>query len=238
MIITESIEYGDEHGQYEGLLVYPDNAAGKLPCVLVAPTVWGRTSMEESSAKKLAEMGYVAMIVDLYGKGFDASTEAAAFGKMAEFNADRQFLLNRMQFIYKTASQLPQVDESKVAGIGFCFGGKCLLDLARSGYDFAGAVSFHGVFDAPSFNPDQKITTPLLLLHGWDDPLATPDDVLALTKELTHKGANWELDAYGHTGHAFMKPEANRHEAGYFYHAEVADRAWNRMADFLKIALE
>ena len=225
MIITESIEYGDEHGQYEGLLVYPDNAKGKLPCVLVAPTVWGRTSMEESLAVKLAEMGYIAMIVDLYGKGFDASTEAAAFGKMAEFNADRQFLLNRMQLIYETASQLPQVDESRIAGIGFCFGGKCLLDLARSGHDFAGAVSFHGVFDAPSFNADQKITTPLLLLHGWDDPLATPEDVLALTKELTHKGANWELDAYGHTGHAFMKPEANRHEEGYFYHAEVADRA-------------
>ena len=233
MIITGSIEYGDEHGQYEGLLVYPDNANDKLPCVLVVPTVWGRTSMEESLATKIAEMGYVAMIVDLYGKGFDASTEAAAFGKMAEFNADRQFLLNRMQFNYKTAAQLPQVDANKIAGIGFCFGGKCVLDLARSGHNFAGAVSFHGVLDAPDFNSDKKITTPLLVLHGWDDPLATPEDVLALTEELTQQEANWELDAYGHTGHAFMKPEANRREEGYFYNAEVADRAWNRMKVFL-----
>jgi dienelactone hydrolase len=194
--------------------------------------------MEESSAVKLAEMGYVAMIVDLYGKGFDASTEAAAFGKMAEFNADRQSLLSRMQLIYKTASQLPQVDESKIAGIGFCFGGKCLLDLARSGHDFAGAVSFHGVFDAPNFNSDLKITTPLLILHGWDDPLAKPEAVIALTIELTQKGANWELDAYGHTGHAFMKPEANRHQEGYFYHAEVADKAWDRMTGFLRSVLD
>ena len=233
MIMTESIEYGDEQGQYEGMLVYPDNAAEKLPCVLVVPTVWGRTSMEENLAVKLADMGYIAMIADLYGKGFDASIEAAAFGKMAEFNADRQFLLNRIQLIYKTAAQLPQVDENKIAGIGFCFGGKCVLDLARSGFDFAGAVSFHGVLDAPDFNTDQTITTPLLVLHGWDDPLATPEDVLAMTEELTKKGANWELDAYGHTGHAFMKPEANRREEGYFYNAEVADRAWQRMAAFL-----
>jgi len=233
MTMTEAFEYGDDHGQYEGLLVYPDNASGKLPCVLVAPTVWGRTSLEESSAYKLAEMGYVALVIDLYGKGFDASTEAAAFGKMAEYNADRQFLLNRMNFIYETASQLPQVDENKIAGIGFCFGGKCFLDLARSGLSFAGAVSFHGVLDAPDFNSSQPITTPLLVLHGWDDPLATPENVLTLTEELTRKGANWELDAYGHTGHAFMKPEANNHETGYFYHAEVADRAWKRMADFL-----
>lgn len=234
MVIKKSIEYGDEHGQYEGLLVYPDNATGKLPCVLVAPTVWGRTSLEDTSANKLAEMGYLAMVVDLYGKGFDASTEAAAFGKMADFNADRQFLLSRMQLIYETARQLPQVDQDKIAGIGFCFGGKCLLDLARSGLSFAGAVSFHGVLDAPDFNRDQAISTPLLVLHGWDDPLAKPEAVLALAEELTQKGADWELDAYGHTGHAFMKPEASNRETGYFYHAEVADKAWARMTGFLK----
>jgi len=237
MIVTELIEYSDEHGQYEGLLVYPEDVIGELPCVLVAPTVWGKTSLEERSAIKLAEMGYVAMVIDLYGKGFDSSTEAAAFGKMAEFNADRRFLLTRMQLVYETASQLPQVDKTKIAGIGFCFGGKCLLDLARSGLQFAGAVSFHGVLDAPDFNTDQAITTPLLVLHGWDDPLAKPDDVLALTEELTQKGANWELDAYGHTGHAFMKPEANNRETGYFYQAEVAHIAWERMARFLKGAL-
>ena len=234
MVIKELIEYGDEQGQYEGLLVYPDNAEGELPCVLVAPTVWGKTSLEESSALKLAEMGYMAFIADIYGKGFDSSTEAAAFGKMSAFNKDRQFLLGRMQLVYETASQLPQVDAQKIAGIGFCFGGKCLLDLARSGLEFAGAVSFHGVLDAPDFNTEQTIATPLLVLHGWDDPLAKPEHVLSLTEELTQKGANWELDAYGHTGHAFMKPEATNREAGYFYHAEVADRAWARMTGFLQ----
>jgi len=233
MIITETIEYQDGHGQYEGLLVYPENAAGKLPCVLICPTVWGKTSMEERAATELANMGYVALVVDVYGKGFDASTREAAFDRMAEYNADRGFLLSRMQLVYETAKRLSQVDETKIAGIGYCFGGKCVLDLARSGLHFSGAVSFHGVINAPDFNHDQEVATPLLVLHGWDDPLATPEDVLALSQELTHKKADWELVAYGHTGHAFMKPEASDEAGGYFYHAEVADKAWKRMAEFL-----
>ena len=233
MVITEAIEYQDEHGQYEGLLVYPENATGTLPCVLVCPTVWGRTSMEERAAAELAKLGYVAMIVDVYGKGFDASIKEAAFGRMDEYNADRQFLLSRMQLVYETAKNLPLVDENKIAGIGYCFGGKCILDLARSGLGFRGGASFHGVLNAPDFNDSQKITTPLLVLHGWDDPLATPEDVLALTQELTQKQADWELVAYGHTAHSFMKPEANNPEGGSVYNAEVAQKAWKRMLAFL-----
>lgn len=233
MVITETIEYKDEHGHYEGLLVYPENAVGKLPCVLVCPTVWGRTSMEERAAAQLASMGYVAMVVDVYGKGFDSSTKEVAFGRMDEYNADRRFLLSRMQLVYETAKRLPKVDESKVAGIGYCFGGKCVLDLARSGLDFNGGVSFHGVLNAPDFDDDQEIMTPLLILHGWDDPLAKPEDVLALTQELTQKQADWELVAYGNTAHSFMKPEANNREGGSFYNGEVADKAWKRMAEFL-----
>ena len=237
MVITEAIEYQDEHGQYEGLLVYPDNADGKLPCVLVFPTVWGRTTMEERAATELANLGYVALVVDIYGKGFDASTEEAAFGRMAEYNADRRFLLSRLQLVYETATRLSQVDENKIAGIGYCFGGKCVLDMARSGLQFAGGVSFHGVLDSPDFNESQEITTPLLVLHGWDDPLAKPEDVLALSEELTGKGADWEFISYGHTGHAFMKPEANDREGGSFYNAEVADKAWKRMVEFLSCQL-
>ena len=237
MVITEAIEYQDEHGHYEGMLVYPEHTTGKLPCVLVFPTVWGRTSMEERAANELANMGYVALVVDIYGKGFDSSTREAAFGRMAEYNADRCSLLSRIQLVYETVMSLPQVDENKIAGIGYCFGGKCVLDLARSGLRFCGGVSFHGVLDAPDLGEGEKITTPLLILHGWDDPLAKPEHVLALSQELTQKDADWELVAYGHTGHAFMKPEASDREGGYFYNAEVADKAWKRMIGFLSYQL-
>ena len=233
MTTTELIEYQDDHGLYEGMLVKPENSTGKLPCVLIFPTVWGRTSMEEAAAKDLAERGYIAFIADLYGKGFDASTEAAAFGRMAEYNEDRQFLLSRLELVYKTAQSQTLVDDKNIAAIGYCFGGKCILDLARSGLKYAAGVSFHGVLNPPDFNTDVAITTPLVILHGWDDPLATPEDVLALSQELTEKGANWELISYGHTGHAFMKPEANNQAGGYCYNAEVAARAWQRTVEFL-----
>ena len=237
MTTTEFVEYRDEQGLYEGMLITPEGARGQLPCVLVFPTVWGRTSMEEQAAKDLAERGYVAFIVDLYGKGFDASTEEAAFGRMDEYNEDRRFLLSRLELVYNTVQAFDLVDENNIAAIGYCFGGKCVLDLARSGLEYAGGVSFHGVLNPPDFNTDVTVKTPLVILHGWDDPLATPDDVLALSKELTEKGANWELVSYGHTGHAFMKPEANNQEGGYFYHAEMAERAWQRTVDFLAIKL-
>ena len=233
MAITESIEYQDAHGHYEGMLVYPENTSGKLPCVLVFPTVWGRASMEERAAAELADRGYVAMIVDIYGKGFDSSTQEAAFGRMADYNADRSFLLSRLQLVYETAKQLPQVDDNKIAGIGYCFGGKCVLDLARSGLKFSGGATFHGVLNPPEFGEDQKIVTPLLVLHGWDDPLATPEDVVALSQELTQKGADWELISYGHTAHSFMKPSANDPEGGSVYNAEVAEKAWKRVLEFL-----
>ena len=95
------------------------------------------------------------------------------------------------------------VDTKKIGAMGFCFGGKSVLDLARSGEELAGIVSFHGVLDPPDINQDVEIRSKVLVLHGWDDPMATPEQTVALTQELKRRKANWELVAYGDTGHAF-----------------------------------
>jgi dienelactone hydrolase len=117
---------------------------------------------------------------------------------------------------------------AKVAAIGFCFGGKCVLDLARAGADVQGVVSFHGVFDPPPFANVDKIAAKVLVLHGWEDPLAGPDDIVALGNELTASGADWQIHAYGHVVHGFTNP--GRPE---MYDAAADARSWQAMQNFL-----
>ena len=123
-----------------------------------------------------------------------------------------------------------------LGALGFCFGGMCVLDLARSGADVRGVVSIHGILK-PSGLPANKIDARILMLHGYDDPLAPPEDVLAIAKELTAAGADWQLHAYGNTVHSFTNPAADNKEGGMVYN-EVADRrSWHALMQFLEETL-
>jgi dienelactone hydrolase len=140
---------------------------------------------------------------------------------------------SRLLNIAKVAKEQPEVDSSKVAAIGFCFGGLCVLDIARTGADLNGVVSFHGLFMPPGNTGGKKIKAKVLALHGWDDPMATPDQVTALGKELTDAGADWQLHAYGGTMHAFTNPDANDPDFGTVYNAAADTRSWTAMKNFL-----
>jgi dienelactone hydrolase len=125
------------------------------------------------------------------------------------------------------------VDSSKVAVIGYCFGGQCALDVARSGADVAGVAAFHGLFDPPGL-PAQPIKAKVLAMHGWDDPMAPPETVVALGKELTEGGADWQIHAYGHVGHGFTNPNAGQMGInGVFYHEAAARRSWDSLVNYL-----
>jgi dienelactone hydrolase len=123
---------------------------------------------------------------------------------------------------------LDVVDAGRTAAIGFCFGGKCVLDLARQGSDVLGVAAFHGIFDPPAIPVADRITAKVLALHGWDDDLARPEDVIAFAKEMTEKGAAWELDAYGHTEHGFTAKHRPQ-----MYRPLADQRSWARLRDFL-----
>ena len=152
---------------------------------------------------------------------------------MDALNADRALLLERLRASLAALRSLPQVDPTRTAAIGFCFGGKCALDLARSGADVAGVVSFHGVYDPPPWQVAAPIRAEILLCHGWDDPLAPPDATVALARELTAAGADWQLHAYGHTGHGFTDPSATMAERGIVYQKDADRRSWQAMRNFL-----
>lgn len=230
---SQLIEYQDGDVLLEGYLSYPDQAGGKLPLVLVSHAWAGRTEFECGIADKLADLGYAAFAQDVYGKGVLGHSTEENRALMTPFVQDRGMLRRRLLAGLKTASQQEMVDTSKMAATGFCFGGLCVLDLARSGADLKGVVSFHGLFHAPENLPNEKINASILALHGYDDPLAPPESVLAFAGEMTEAGADWQLHAYGSTAHAFTNPAANMPDHGMQYMPKSAERAFRSMENFL-----
>ncbi|MGI9236172.1 MAG: dienelactone hydrolase family protein [Woeseiaceae bacterium] len=228
------VQYDDGDAVLEGMLAWDDSVAGPRPGVLVSHAWGGRSDFEDGKAKALADLGYVAFALDLYGKGVrgnDADENAAL---MQPFLDDRAMLQRRLLVSLATLRYQAEVESSKAAAIGFCFGGLCVLDIARTGEDLAGVVSFHGLLGAPGNTAGNSIRARVLALHGWDDPMAPPDAVLEFSAEMTAMHADWQLHAYGNTMHAFTNPEADDKSFGTVYDASADRRSWAAMQDFLE----
>jgi dienelactone hydrolase len=204
------------------------------PTVILIPTVMGVSDLEIGFGKQLVELGYNALVADLFGKKFRGAPRDTMFGEMNRLKPDRAALLRRLQAILSQARGLDEVEGGSLVIAGYCFGGMCALDLARSGADITAAVSFHGLFDPPGL-PEQKIKAKVVAFHGWDDPMVPPDAVVALGQELTAAGSDWQIHAYGHVGHGFTNPKA--HEIGIegvFYHQLAAERSWTSFINLLE----
>ena len=228
------IEYRDGDVVLEGLLAWDDSVSGPRPGILVSHAWSGRSDYEEGKAVALVGLGYTAFALDLYGKGVRGSNPEENSALMQPFLDDRAMMQRRLLLSLTILRDQLEVDDSKVAAIGFCFGGLCVLDIARTGEDLAGVVSFHGLLGAPGNTGGNRVKAKVLLLHGWDDPMATPDSVIALSKELTVMGADWQLHAYGNTVHAFTNPAANDRAMGTVYDADADRRSWTAMQNFFE----
>jgi dienelactone hydrolase len=178
-------------------------------------------------------LGYVGFAVDMYGKGILGSGPEENARLMQPLMEDRAMLQKRMQAALHAVKSLPWVDDGKIAAIGFCFGGLCVLDLARTGAGIKGVVSFHGLLVAPGNTQGNAIKAKVLALHGHDDPMVPPEQVLAFEREMTEAGADWQLHTYGHTMHAFTNPAANNPDFGTVYQADADRRSWQAMQNFL-----
>ena len=232
-IETRAIEYDIDGKTYEGVLAVDGAKAGERPAVLVAHAWAGRSQFEIDKAKALAGLGYAGFAIDLYGKGVLGSSTEENQALMTPFVEDRAMLQSRLLTIVDLLKSQPEADAGKIGAIGFCFGGLCVLDIARAGGDVKGVVSFHGLLGAPG-NAKDAVNASVLALHGWDDPMAPPADVEAFGKEMTAAGADWQLHAYGKTMHAFTNPEANDPGFGTVYDAKADKRSWQAMANFLE----
>lgn len=233
---TEKIGYRDGEVELEGHLALPAYDTAKKPVVLVAHAFLGQSDFERDKAEALAELGWAGFALDVYGKGVLASGPEEGGELMRPFLDDRALLRRRLLAGLEAVRTHPRVDGERVAAIGFCFGGLCVLDLARSGADVRGVVAFHGLFHPPGL-PPEPIRAKVLALHGYDDPMATPDQLRAFCDEMTEAGADWQVHVYGGTMHAFTNPAANDPQRGTVFQPVADRRSWAAMRTFLEEVL-
>ena len=234
MIKEELLEYEHNGTVLEGFLAYDDGKQGARPGVMISHAWAGRGEFECNKARKLAELGYAGFALDLYGKGVLGGGPEENQKLMAPFLEDRALLQSRLTRSLETMRKQSVVDEARTAAMGFCFGGLCVLDLARIGTDIRGVISFHGLFIPPGNTDGTKIKARVLALHGNDDPMAPPESVLALEKELTQAGADWQIHVYGNAMHSFTNPEANNPQMGTVYNEKADKRSWVTLKNFLE----
>lgn len=233
-MITKTYDYYDDKTQLEGYLAYHESDA-KKPAVLVAHDWGGRRELACNGAERMAKLGYVGFALDMYGKGiFGKDGDAEKNGAlMSPFVQDRALLRRRIDAALKAVRQLPQVDASRVAAMGYCFGGMCVIELARSGADVLGVISIHGIL-SPGKITNKPITAKVLCLHGHDDPMVPPEQVLSFETEMTQAGVDWQVHAYGGTMHAFTNPKANNPSFGTVYKEIAEKRAFLSIENFLQ----
>lgn len=219
------VSYQEGGIEFEGYLATP-TGSGPHSCVILGHDWSGPNISTQTIARRLAYLGYAAFLLDSYGKGVRGDETGDNSHLMNPVMADRAMLTRRIRAGYESARNLPEVDENRMSALGFCFGGFCVLDLARTDPDgLKVTISVHGGLTPPNDNPPAPIRSRIVILHGWEDPVAPPQDVTALARELTLAGADWELNAYGHAMHAFTFPAANMPERGIDYHPAAALRA-------------
>jgi dienelactone hydrolase len=233
---TKTIEYQCEGLVMEGFLAIGDTALEKQPLVLVVHDWTGQREFAQEKAKYFAKQGFIGFAVDLYGKGKRGSDTDITINQklLNELLEDRSVIVTRMQAALNTALALPTVDQDRIMAIGFCMGGMSVLDFARSGASIGGVVSIHGILGEPKSTSSQKIKSKVLVLQGHDDPMATPEQILAFETEMTKKAVDWQVHVFGNTVHAFTNPKADGESLspGLRFSSLANARSWELVRNF------
>jgi dienelactone hydrolase len=233
----ENVTYSTDSVTMNGYIVYGDSVQGKRPAVLVVHEWWGLNDYAKSRARQLADLGYVAMAVDMYGNGQTASTPQEAGNLAGPFYQNPQLTEKRLNAAIAKLKTYPQVDTSKIAAIGYCYGGFVVLNAAKLGADLDAVVSFHGNLGGVKPNKD-SLKAKLLVLHGEADPIVKPEEVAQFRKQMDSIGADYKFVSYPNAKHAFTNPAAdsveNKFHIGVGYNAEAAEKSWEEMKQFLR----
>jgi dienelactone hydrolase len=232
-IIVKPVEYQQGETLLEGLSVYDDAIQGKRPAVLVVHQWKGVGDYEKKRAGMLARLGYNVFAVDIYGKGIRPQTPPAASAEAGKYKDDRALLRARVRAGLEVLASHELTDRRRIAAIGYCFGGTTVLELARSGADLAGVVSFHGGLSTPTPGDAKNIKAKVLVLHGADDPYVPPAEVAAFEDEMRQGQVDWQLVAYGGAVHSFTDWNAgNDNSQGAAYNERADRRSWEAMKLF------
>ena len=232
-LVTKTIEYKQGDTTLEGYLAYDDSFSGKRPGVLIVHQWMGLTDYEENRAAMLANLGYVAFCADIYGKGIRPQSTKEAGAEATKYKTNRTLLRLRVNAGLDELKKSELVDTQHVAAIGYCFGGTTVIELARSGAELNGIVSFHGGLDSPTPVDGKNIKCKVLVCHGADDPFEKPEDLAAFEKEMRDANVDWRLIKYGGAVHSFTQPMAgNDNSKGAAYNERADKRSWADMKSF------
>lgn len=231
----ESITYTGDSITMNGYVVYDENIEGARPAVLVVHEWWGQNDYSRSRAKQLAELGYIAMAVDMYGNGAQADNPDSA-GKLATpFYQNPEMAKRRFDAALEKLKTYTQTDASKIAAIGYCFGGAQVLNMAKLGDDLKGVVSFHGNLNVVPANKD-LLKAQVLVCHGAADPFVPQTEVDQFKKQMDSIGAKYIFKAYDSATHAFTNPNATamgqKFNIPIAYNAAADSASWKDMKDF------
>jgi dienelactone hydrolase len=233
-INSKAVEYRDGDTLLEGYVIWDSEQIRQpTPGVLVIHQWLGLTDYEKRRCRQLAEMGYVAFALDIYGKSVRPTTAPEAGKTASIYKSDRDLYRRRLNLGLEQLRAQPGVDASKLAAIGYCFGGTGVLELARSGAQFAGGVSFHGGLDSPNPADGKNIDAKLLICHGADDPFVPAQDIEAMRAELDAASIDWQMIYYSGAVHSFTQPMAgNDNSKGAAYNESADKRSWLAMQTF------
>ncbi len=237
-IISTTVEYAQGETTLEGVLIYDDalvsDVTPKHPGVLIVHQWMGLTDYEKHRAEQFAALGYVAFCADIYGKGVRPADTKAAGVEAGKYKSNRALLRQRVNAGLDALKKNPFVDSKRIAAIGYCFGGTTVIELARSGADIQGIVSFHGGLDSPTPADGQNIKCKVLVCHGADDPFEKAEDLAAFENEMRTANVDWTLIKFGGAVHSFTQPLAgNDNSKGAAYNERADKRSWTVMKLFL-----
>lgn len=231
---TEVVEYKDGKEVLEGFIAYDDTVKGPRPTILIVHQWMGITDHEKEYAKKLAEQGYLAFAVDIYGKNKRPHDreEAARFAET--YRNDRKLFRQRAKAAHQFIQKDKKADKKQLIVMGFCFGGTGALELARSGAPLIGVISFHGGLSTPNPKDAKNIKAPVLILHGAVDPTINPEEIQGFLKEMNDAGVDYQFISYSQAVHGFTQESAGSDPSmGVAYNEKAARRSWQALTTFL-----
>ena len=230
---TQVVEYKHGNTVLQGYLAYDDAIKGQRPGVMIVHEWTGLGSYVKKRSEQLAKLGYVAFAVDMYGKGIRPTNPTDAATQATIYKSNRQLMRDRATAGLKVLQDNKLTDKNRIAAIGYCFGGTTVLEVARSGANIAGVVSFHGNLDTPNPKDATKIKSKVLVLHGADDPLVPKAQVNTFETEMRQAKVDWQMVEYGGAVHSFTNPEAgNDVSKGFAYNATADRRSFADMQQF------
>jgi len=232
-IVSKTVSYEHEGVPLEGYLAYDDAISGKRPAVLVVHEWWGLNEYARKRADELASMGYVAFALDMYGKGKVTKHPEEAGAWMKAVRNNLQLWQGRAMAGLEVLKNAEQTDPSRMAAIGYCFGGATVQQLAYAGADIKGVVSFHGSLVPAPADAERTVKAKILICHGAADPFTKSGEIETYISAMEKSGLDWQLNVYGRAKHSFTNPDADKMGmAALAYSADADRRSWANMKTF------